>query len=375
MKRRRTLIYPYDLECCPIVRHKELFKEYEIVALVSPRGWGMTGKDGGTADYGSKLGLVIGSDFEGNLSLCDTVLFCKSEKSLDFESILMPKILMAIEAKKNIIIGSSIKREQFDIISSKCAQNGVDFEYFGTLKKQSEFQEIPHEGEFIHTISTPVIFVMGMGERTNKFEIQLSLRENILKMGYKVSQIGSREYCKLLGFHSFPSFLYNKEISETNKIVLFNHFVKRIEMEEKPDLIIIGVPGGIMPYNNNLTNRFGVLAYEVSQAVTPDSAIFSCHYNSYPEEYFIDLKDSVLHRLGCKIDCFNISNAAFDWNNSKQFNRESYFSLESEYVDKKMQDYAAYKHPVYNVLNHKDAKKMADYIINILAEYGEAQCI
>lgn len=375
MKRHRTLIYPYDLECCPIVRHKKIIKEYEIVALVSPRGWGMTGKDGGTADYSSKMGLVISSDFEGNLSLCDTVLFCKSDKPLDFESIVMPKISQAIEAKKNIIISSSIKKELFDIISRKCAQNGVDFKYFGTLIKQQEFQEIPHEGEFIHDIATPVIFVMGIGERTNKFEVQLSLRENIRKMGYIISQIGSREYCELLGFHSFPVFMYNKEISETNKIVLFNHYVKRIEMEENPDLIIIGVPGGIMPYNNNLTNRFGVLAYELSQAVTPDSTIFSCHYNEYLEEYFIKMVESVRSRLGCKVNCFNISNVVFDWNNSKEWRKESYISLDSEYVDKKMQDYAAYNQSIFNVLNHKDAQKMSEYIVNILAEYGETQCI
>ena len=73
MGKNRLLIYPYDLQFCPIVRHKKLLEDYEIMALVSPRGWGLTGKDGGSADNGGELGINVSSDFENNLVLCDTI--------------------------------------------------------------------------------------------------------------------------------------------------------------------------------------------------------------------------------------------------------------------------------------------------------------
>ncbi len=105
----------------------------------------------------------------------------------------------------------------------------------------------------IQEIKTPVIFVMGVGENAHKFEIQLSVRENLFNMGYKVSQVGSRNYCEMFNFHSFPEFMYSNMYSETEKIKLFNNFIKNIENQENPDVIIIGIPGTIMRINNKAT--------------------------------------------------------------------------------------------------------------------------
>ncbi len=375
MKMDRILIYPYDLQSCPIVRHKELLKEYEVAALVSPRGWGMNGKDGRAADNGSEIGITISCDFEESLNLCDTVLICESTQNPDFESVILPKVFRAVEVRKNIIFTKSLERKYFESILKKCTDNGVYFKLFGLLKEEPDFPEIPVENEIIHKINTPVIFVMGTGERTNKFELQLSLRENIGNMGYKISQIGTRGYCELLGFHSFPSFMYSRKISESNKIVLFNHFVKSIEMEEQPDLIIIGIPGGIMSFSNNLTNRFGVLAYEVSQAVIPDSTVFSCHCDGYRKDFFIKLKDSVRHKFGCTIDCFNIANVVLDLDSSKERNRTIYLSLQSKHVDEAVENFIPYGQSFYNVLNAMDALKMSEYLVDMLAEYGKTHCI
>lgn len=375
MKKNKVLVYPYDLEFCAVIRHKELLKDYEVAALVSPRGWGMTGKDAATADNGDELGIMVSNDFEGNLDLCDTVLFCESVRALEFESVLMPKILKALEHKKNIIMTIPLDREKYDLVSQKCAESGVDFKCFGVAREPENFEEIPTQSEIMYDMGTPVIFVLGMGERTNKFEVQLSLRDNIEKMGYKVSQVGTRQYCELLGFHSIPSFMYSKKISETNKIVLFNHFIKSIEMEEKPDLIIIGIPGGVMAYTNKLTNRFGVLAYEICQAVTPDSAVLACHYDEPSNDFFINLKESIRYKLGCIINCFSIANTIFDWNNSKDWSKISYLSVTSKFVDENMRKFIPKGEAFFNVLNTKDARKMSEHIIDLLSEYGETVCM
>ncbi|HOM03450.1 MAG TPA: TIGR04066 family peptide maturation system protein [Acetivibrio sp.] len=375
MKKNKILIYPYDLESAPIIRHQKLLDGYEIAALVSPRGWGMNGKDGKAADGGDDIGIVVSSDFEEKLSLCDTVLFAKSHNALDFKSIVLPKILRAIEAGKDIVLCIPVEKEEFDLILGKCNEHKVDFKYFAYSKELAEYPEIPSQQEVIYNICAPVVFVAGVGDRANKFETQLALRENILKKGYKISQIGSREYSELFGFHSFPQFMYSKKISESNKIVMFNHFVKQMEIEEKPDLIIIGIPGGIMPYNNKLTNGFGVLAYEVSQAVTPDSTVFCCHYDGYVEEYFTRLKKSVRYKLGCRVDCFSISNVIFDWFYSKELSRESYVPIDTKILDEKIKDFSSYGETIFNVLNGKDALQMTDFIIDTLSEYGEAECI
>lgn len=375
MNKEKMIIYPYDEEFGPVLRHRELLKEYEVVGLVSPRGWGLTGKDAGEADNGCHVGINITSDFDGSIDKCDIVLFSESRIQLEFEKYIMPKVMKAVETGKDIIFTFPLENDIYNTISKECKAHKVNFKYYNSPDVQEAFHGIEVENECIYDIETPVIFVMGIGERANKFEIQLALRENILKMGYKITQVGTRGYCELIGFHSFPRFMYSHTISETNKIVLFNHFIKKLEKDECPDVIIVGVPGGIMPFNNMLPNRFGILAYEVSQAVTPDTSIFSCYYAEYYPEYFSRTADAVRYRLGCKVDCYNMANIMFDWGDSKNNNKMVYTSLNSKFIDEKLKDYEQLDPPLFNVLNREGADGITNCLINKLTEYGETECI
>ncbi len=375
MRRDKIIVYPYDDQFTPVFRHRELLKDYEVVGLVSPRGWGLTGRDAGEADNGSPLGLFITSDFDGSMDICDAVLFSESRTQPEFRQYFMPKVMSAIEAGKDILFTFPLKNDICNEISRACDTHGVDFKYYHYPEPRKALQGIFSEDELLFDIDTPVIFVLGTGERTNKFEIQLALRENIMKMGYKVSQIGTRGYCELLGFHSFPRVMFGNAISEISKIVSFNRFIKGLERDEHPDVIVIGVPGGIMPFNNRLPNRYGILAYEVSQAVTPDSTVYSCHYSEYTPEYFSKMNDTLKYRLGCKVDCYNMSNNIFDWVASKYEGRMVYTSSNSRFVDEKLRAYEQLGLPIFNVLNSEGAVRMTDCLINKLAEYGETECL
>lgn len=372
--KEKIIVYPYDEQFSPVLRHKQLLEDYEIAGLVSPMGWGFTGKDAGQADKGSVMGINVSSDFEGRLDQCDAVLFCESRISLDFEKYILKNVIKAVERRKNIIFTMPLTNDAFNTIQNRCDEHGVSFKYYNYKSEKVEYQEKGADCHTIHDIDTPVIFVLGNGDRTNKFEIQLALRENIQKMGYKISQVGTREYCELFGFHSFPLFMYST-ISEVNKVVLFNRFIKKIEKEETPDVIIIGIPGGIMLFNNNLPNGFGILAYEVCQAVTPDASVFSCHYEDYEKDFFTRMTDTAKKRLGCKVDCFSISNSLVDWQHSNYEKKMIYTSLDTGFVDEKIKKFKKLNIPVFNVLNSGDAGQMADYLINKLSEYGETSCI
>lgn len=374
MEREKLIIYPYDCEFTSILRHSNLLSNYEITGLASPGGWGLNGRDAGEADYGSQLGIPVTNDFNECLELCDTVLFSDSRKQMDLEKFIMPKVFKAIGMGKNIIFTIPLTNNTFDMIEKECINGGVDFNYFNYSLGQCEKQEVPGEQNFLYDIDTPVIFVLGIGDKANKFEVQLALRENIIKMGYRVSQVGTRGYCELLGFHSFPQFMYSNNLTESSKIILFNQFVKKLE-KEKPDVIIIGIPGGIMPFSNKLTNDFGIVAYEAAQAVAPDSAIFCCHYEDYNEEYFSKMVNTMRYRLGCIVDCFNMANSELDWMNSKEQNKIVYTSLDSKFVDEKIKKYKGLDTPVFNVLNNKDASGMTEHVINRLSDYGKTESI
>lgn len=373
-KNERLLIYPYDMEFTPVLRHRSLLTEYDISCLVSPNGWGFTGKDAGIADRGPDVGITVSSDFEKALDLCDTVMIVESHLPFDFEKYIFKKIISAVKSKKNIICSLSLNKEAIEKISSMCNCEGVYFKYFdGNQSFLSE--DIVIEDESIEEIDIPVILTVGIDEKTNKFEIQLALRDKIQKSGYKISQIGTRPYCEMLGFHPFPSFMYGNSISDVNKVLMFNRYIKNIEKTEEPDVIIIGVPGGVMPYNRRITNKFGLLAFEVSQAVIPDVVIASLLYEDCKPEGFDEYTNLFKYKLGFEVDFFNISNMQFDWLKANEEYVKSYISLDYKFIDEKKEKYISNKIPVLNILNKDDSNRMADQTIDKLIGYADVQIV
>jgi peptide maturation system protein (TIGR04066 family) len=374
-KKVKAVVYPFDRRFSPILRHRGFLQNFNIVGLVSPSGWGLDAQDAGRADGGSDTGISVHHDFDELLNACDTVIFTESFNPLDFTKIIRPKINRAVESGKNIICTIGLEDETRGQIAAACEQAGVAFGYFDSVKELSGYPGISAGNQRLFEIKTPVFLVLGVVEETHKFEMQLSLRENLLKMDYRISQVGSRNYCELLGFHSFPGFMYNRCLSEVDKIILFNHYLKKIELEEKPDLMIIGVPGGSMRIDNEFTNHFGIMAYEVSQAVTPDVAVFGCLYEEYKPEFFEMMATSAKYKFGFEVDCFNLANIKLDWESSKAEKMMLYTTLDAKFIDEKKLKFSALKTPVYNVLNAGDAESMTHYLVNKLAGYAETSSI
>lgn len=373
-KNERLLIYPYDMEFTPVLRHRSLLTEYDISCLVSPNGWGFTGKDAGIADRGPDIGITVSSDFEKALDLCDTVMIVESHLPFDFQKYIFKKIIFAVKSKKNIICSLSLNKEAIEKISSMCNCEGVYFKYFdGNQSFLSE--DIVIEDESIEEIDIPVILTVGIDEKTNKFEIQLALRDKIQKSGYKVSQIGTRPYCEMMGFHPFPSFMYGNSISDVNKVLMFNRYIKKIENTEEPDVIIIGVPGGVMPYNRMITNKFGLLAFEVSQAVIPDVVIASLLYEDCKPEGFDEYTNLFKYKLGFEVDFFNISNMQFDWLKANEEYVKSYISLDYKFIDEKKTNFTKNKIPVFNILNEDDSDTIVKQTIDKLIGYADVQIV
>ena len=57
--KRKAIIFPYNAECASLVRNRELLLNHEIVACVSPIGYGLQGKDAAYAYGGKNKGIVI----------------------------------------------------------------------------------------------------------------------------------------------------------------------------------------------------------------------------------------------------------------------------------------------------------------------------
>jgi peptide maturation system protein (TIGR04066 family) len=364
------LVYPYNRQFTPFLRYGGLdFKEFKLSA---PGGWGMTGKDASQADDGDYLGITVNSDFNSELQTCDCVIFCDYSLPLDFNKYIYPKMLESLHKKKDIICLLPLDTYCEQQLRTLSDYEGVRFNYYNNEFADSFSDEFLKKTEVkIQAITTPVIFVIGAGEETNKFDIQLALRRFYLEKGYKVSQIGSRKYCECAGFHSFPQFMYDKAMSETKKVICFNNYVKRIETDEKSDIFIIGVPGGIIPLNDVFVQDFGILAYEVSCAVRPDVCILSVYYDQYNKSIFDDVNNSIRHKFGFDIDCINLANVRLDMADS-YFKRElKYFNISNKDADEIKALLNLPDKNVFNISNSRDAHSIGEFSEAILEKYSE----
>ncbi len=362
-----TMIYPFDVDSVSLIRHYDIVEDYNFVHVVSPNGWGLTGKDVGYTDDGEPLGIVVENDFNKALEDCDTVLFVKSNQELDFFGIVYPKMIIAAETSKNIVCTIKLEEKEKNIISSICSKNNKFFKY---IIKEFKQLDGPLEEEN-YKIDVPVIFVAGLCERTNKFEIQLNIREALLQMGYQVSQIGTHSYCELMGFHSFPQFMFEKDFYEWEKITLFNHYVKKLEVTEEPDIIVIGIPGATMPIDELFTNKFGNMVYQVSEAISPDVAVLSVLYQKdITTDYFKFISTAHKNKYGFDIDCYNMANAIYNDDYSKFVRKVQYVTCNYKFISEKIKSYSSLETPVFNILDKDAGKQMTEFLVDKLSEYA-----
>lgn len=362
--KRKAIIFPYTAEYAPLIRNRRLLVNHEIVACISPVGYGLQGKDASYAYGGESTGIIITDKGISELDF-DDLLVCDS--SSDFETFVLPQIKVAAERGKNVIILYDVDKECQKEVESVCAENNVKCEII-TNRIMDTSKLVKHDHEIIQ-ISVPVVFVASVIENTNKFDVQLGLRDFLLKEGYKVSQIGTKEYCEIFGFHAIPKFMFENQLSESEKIVSFNRVCKSIELQEKPDIFIIGIPGATMVFNEVITNRFGITAFEIANAVHPDTAIICVPYEGYDVGFLKMIQTSSKYKLSMPADCFNIANKHFDAARSKAEKKLSFITTGVDLVDKRIADLKRDSEiPIYNSLNTASALEMYSYIVNKLSE-------
>lgn len=306
-----VLVYPYDAHFTPLLRTNTFIEKCNIIHLCSLSGWGLCGKDAAIADGGEKLSIIVDNEFDSSLLNSDTVIFTESDNPLNYEDFFYPKLYKAIAAKKRIINLIPLESEKFEKIKETCDENNVHFEHY---VNSCDFNlEAINSEEGILNINVPVIMILGLSSETGKFSTQLEIKTNLEKMGYKVCLIGSRSYCEFLNFHSFPNFMSQSNYTESEKIYLFNRYIKDLEKIENPDVIVISVPGGIVPYDQKINNNFGITSFLVSQALTPDASVLCLYHEEYTSEYLSLIANTVKYRFGFEIDAFNIINRQIDW--------------------------------------------------------------
>lgn len=295
------MIYPYNKQYKPYVVYQELMTGFMITELVSPKGWGITGDKIKT----KQSELIVTDSFEKALRSCSVVWFVKDDHITLPTNILEEKINQAILHGKKIIYTRYSDNETYLRVKTIIPPNQLI-----TLNtnqfNETNYEKIRQKRRWYDN-NIPVLFVLGVSENTDKFEVQVSLRSNLIKKGYKVASVTSRRDSDILNMHPIPDFMFSTSDDEVEKILKYRWFIKQLELEEEPDLIIIGIPGGAIPYDRNRHNNFGIMAFEISNAVDCDYAILCSSAAHYDDDYFENISCGINEKLNVPIKYHHIA--------------------------------------------------------------------
>lgn len=352
----RVMIYPYSRAYEPYVRNSEVLGEYRITALVSPRGWGY---EGDVVADGQKKEYVVSGEFTENLDHCTCVWFVSDGRLEMPRELLREKLLEAVNHERRILYtryGDDDYEEMKKLIPAEL--------YIETKAGAETLLNL--SSDRIYDIDTPVIVVAGMGEETEKLAVQLTLLQKFLEKGYGTVGISSRRDGDWDGIYSMPDFMFDHSVGETEKIIRLNHYVKQIEVSKRPDLLIMGVPGAVLPFDGIDHNGFGILAYEISFAVPCDAAVMCMMYNPMFDGDYRQLAEDVENRFGYPVVGVHIAAVVTDVQGFYEERKMSIVSIERSVVDQKVSE--LHKDSVWNILNEQGAERAVSRLIDTLSE-------
>lgn len=364
MNKIRLGIYPYSVEFEPVLRHISLLDpEIEIQALISPKGWGLTGKTISAINKEKSWTVVSGLD--SVLNEINTIFIPDFQTNERTEILIVKEILKIIPNIDKVILAAKLTNNNVELLQGACAESGCIFENLNNKAESFDFKpdiitalDIPLE-----QINVPIVAIAGLWEETDKFEVSLALREKFIQNGYHITQIGSRNYCEMLGFHSFPNFMYDINMDAVGKIMNFNRWVKQLTKSEDPDLIIITVPGAIKNLNDKFPKGFGVLPHILFQAMAVDVLLFCTTFEWGAIELLDELSTICKYSFGCEVDCFHMSNMFFDINTSLERESVTLNHVSREKVaDALEHGYKDSPIPVFNMLDNDACDKVFNLI-------------
>lgn len=315
----KKMIYPLNYECRELINHFGTLSDDETIELVV--------KDNSKkyfdnfAQFSKSLKYNISENFEESLDIVDALILVKGTTIADY----LEKIKLAKDKGKKIFAVPSV----MDLLPEIEAEKDIirlEDEDVVNIEQVEDDQEI-------FEIDVPVIAVMGVGLNCDKFSCELYLRKYYQELGYKVLQFGSKEISPLFGFSSLPKFVLDYKIPIKDRIVYFNHFIMEQIKRERPDIIIIGSPDGIIPLNLTIHNNYGESSLIISSAIAIDYVVVGVYFDEDLQDDFLEYLDNcVKYKYNSELISVCISNTTYEPTAESFGKKVKYYHLDTENI-------------------------------------------
>lgn len=206
-------------------------------------------------------------------------------------------------------------------------------------------------------ITVPIIAIGNLliGMEKEGEQVAEKVKRQMECMGYRVGILNGND-------------LINKALSIPKNIIEINKSIKRYELEEKLDLIIMIIPGNIAEISDRLYGDGGAYLYILSQSIAIDGLIVNVPYSEYYFNERQNIKSEIERSGGIKV-YLNIVPKYLDIAVSEEENEVDFLTLSSDFVKNKIDMYHA--EDVYCVNDFTSLNDLIIELIEELASYVE----
>ena len=353
----KSIMYPFSMYATSITRHIELIK-HEIVAFVVP-GKLLRPSVVSDIDDHDKSNIPLMDNFHTAVHMCDNVIWLPYDYNNVDNFFLKVKqnILYSIEEGKDIVCLESLSDEEVAFFINEAQNHNVNFEYYTYNKVNITALSVAKP------IAVPIITVVGVSEYTGKFDAQLFVRQALKKAGYRIAQIGSKPYSYFFGIKAFPSFMFEKNITENEKIDLFKRYISSIIDEEHPDVLIIGLPGEVAKINEKTETHYGLMPYLCSCSYNTDFLVLTTGCNAMNIEILKIYENILRYKFSMPLDAIYVNDIRIDSGKQAAYIDLDYMPINMyKNIKNRISDLSDV--PIFGA--EDDISKLSEYIESIL---------
>ena len=350
----RLAVFPYNHDAMSIVHFRDMLSDHTLSGIFLPK------EDRHRQDELVNQNVMPLLDFNSSMDLFDTLLLCDNVMQISNLS-YADKITAALKNHKKILMDRSL----LPLIS--VVDRPTEIKLLDNAHRISK----KYAGKELLEPVSPITVVFGQGINCDKFDTELSFAQTIISRGYRPIVITSNPLGSLFGMFTYPDFMFENAYSFEQKIILMNQYIYDIDQAYRPDIIIIGIPGGYMPLDPVTHNHFGEFASIVASAlpVVVDIGILTVYtQNHFPNDYFQALQDVCRMKLDISIDLFVIARQSFEYD--EEFKQTNYYFYDNDFFKHHISPIYQLDYPI-TILGKTDLNNSFDKLIDQLESNTE----
>ncbi len=368
---KKLAIYPFSRDMLDfVVWSKRFTDEYEITGLYAPSGLGLSDMDAAYGQNRGDTGMLVSRDLERMYAESDALLIPTG----NLQDVMNCRVIHVLEtaAQRHLPVLCAIElgdeRKRIEKVFSD-AETSIRFltdEKAPIDDPRCDLYAATNTFGLYETHAT-VIMVGGLYADCCDREAALALVDGFRRAEHKATAILAGDESFLLGLYPYPGSFFSKELEAEQKAVALNRYLHRIDQLESPDVIIVQMLGGLMPFNNRFPEGFGIKPFIAARGILPDFLVMGTLYMAYAYDLMESLKPVLQNRFGGTLLCSYMSNRFANIAESTEhpgfiYNYYDHAAYRKEFAELPHDP----RLPVFDITDVQEAEGLADFVVNAL---------